>query len=45
MEAVNSEMDVEFLDDLTIGMIFGSHLATSLVLVVVHAHIGKVSRV
>ena len=42
MEAVNSEMDVEFLDDLIGGMIFGSHLATSHVLVVVNAHIGKV---
>ena len=42
MEAVKSEMDVELLDDLIGGMIFGSHLATSNVLVVVHAHIGKV---
>ena len=41
MEVVESEMDVEFLDDLIGGIIFGSHLATSHVLVVVHAQIGK----
>ena len=34
-------MDVEFLDDLIGEMIFGSHLATSHVLVVVHEQIGK----
>ena len=41
VEVVDSETDVEFLDDLKGGIIFGSHLATSHALVVVHAYIGK----
>ena len=41
MEVVDSETDIEFLDDLIGGMIFGSHLATTHVLVVVHANIGQ----